>query len=161
VELIRQSGESLADGIAILELHGFNVTAADLGHALGLEDKTVSRHINLTVDLLLVRWLAPLHAIVGKRLVCASGMVHSLLELDAADAVIGHPRSGGRRQLGGLRDRKPYGGGATGLPGLVLSHRRWGRAGSGAGVARSAALGDSGEAQPPPPPGQGLPSGPR
>jgi predicted AAA+ superfamily ATPase len=56
---------------------------------------------NLVVDLLLVRQLAPFHANVGKRLVRAPevlvrdcGLVHTLLGLDDAEAVLGHPVTG-------------------------------------------------------------------
>ena len=57
--------------------------------------------LNLLVDQLLVRQLAPFHANVGKRLVRApevlvrdSGLVHTLFGLDDAEAVLGHPVTG-------------------------------------------------------------------
>lgn len=75
--------------------------AAALGRALGVEGKTVTRYLDLLVDLLLVRRLAPLHANVGKRLVRSpkvfvrdSGLVHTMLGLDDGDAVLGHPVAG-------------------------------------------------------------------
>ena len=74
---------------------------AALGRALGVEGKTVTRYLDLLVDLLLVRRLAPLHANVGKRLVRSpkvfvrdSGLVHTLLGLADGDAVLGHPVAG-------------------------------------------------------------------
>ena len=42
-----------------------------------------------------------------------SGLVHTLLGLVDAEAVLGHPVD--RVQLGGLRDRNPAGRGARGL----------------------------------------------
>jgi predicted AAA+ superfamily ATPase len=57
--------------------------------------------LNLLVDQLLVRQLAPFHANVGKRLVRAPevlvrdcGLVHTLFGLDDAEAVLGHPVTG-------------------------------------------------------------------
>jgi predicted AAA+ superfamily ATPase len=80
---------------------GSLLNAAGLGRALGVEGKTVTRYLDLLVDLLLVRRLAPLHANVGKRLVRSpkvivrdSGLVHTLLGLDDGDAVLGHPVAG-------------------------------------------------------------------
>ncbi|MFM7238840.1 MAG: ATP-binding protein [Cyanobium sp.] len=94
-ETLRRFWTMLAHGQASL----FN--AAALGRALGVDGKTVSRYLDLLVDLLLVRRLAPLHANVGKRLVRSpklfvrdSGLVHTLLGLDDGDAVLGHPVAG-------------------------------------------------------------------
>ncbi|WP_322781621.1 ATP-binding protein [Synechococcus sp. CBW1107] len=77
------------------------LNAAALGRALGVDGKTIRHYLDLLVDLLLVRQLQPLHANTGKRLVKApkiyvrdSGLVHTLLGLDSADAVLGHPVAG-------------------------------------------------------------------
>lgn len=77
------------------------LNAAALGRALGVDGKTIRHYLDLLVDLLLVRQLQPLHANAGKRLVKApkvyvrdSGLVHTLLGLDSADAVLGHPVAG-------------------------------------------------------------------
>ena len=76
--------------------------AAHLARSLGVGGATVARYLDLLVDLLLIRRLAPFHANVGKRLVKSpkvylrdSGIVHALLGLDDRDAVLGHPVAGG------------------------------------------------------------------
>ncbi len=109
-ETLRRFWTMLAHG------QGSLLNAAELGRSLGVDGKTVGRYLDLLVDLLLVRRLPPLLANVGKRLVRSpkvlvrdSGLVHTLLGLGDATAV----------------------------------------------------LGDRGEAQPQPPPRQGLPSSPR
>jgi hypothetical protein len=91
-ETLRRFWTMLAHGQASL------LNAAQLGRALAVDGRTVGRYLDLLVDLLLVRRLPPLQANVGKRLVRSprvlvrdSGLVHSLLGLDDADAVMGHP----------------------------------------------------------------------
>ena len=85
--------------VALLINHLLN--AADLARALGVDGKTVASYLDLLVDLLLVRRLAPWHANAGKRLVKApkvyirdSGLVHALLGLGDAEALLGHPVAG-------------------------------------------------------------------
>jgi predicted AAA+ superfamily ATPase len=75
--------------------------AAALARSLSVDGKTISRYLDLMVDLLLVRRLPPYHANVRKRLVKApkiyvrdTGLVHTLLQLDALDALVGHPSVG-------------------------------------------------------------------
>jgi predicted AAA+ superfamily ATPase len=94
-ETLRRFWTMLAHGQASL------LNAAQLGRALGVDGRTVGRYLDLLVDLLLVRRLAPFHANGGKRLVRApkvlvrdSGLVHTLLGLDDAEAVLGHPVAG-------------------------------------------------------------------
>ncbi|GDX74223.1 ATPase [Cyanobium sp.] len=94
-ETLRRFWTMLAHG------QGSLLNAAELGRALGVDGKTVGRYLDLLVDLLLVRRLPPLHANVGKRLVRSpkvlvrdSGLVHVLLGLADADAVLGHPVAG-------------------------------------------------------------------
>lgn len=77
------------------------LNAAALGRSLGVDGKTIRHYLDLLVDLLLVRQLPPLVANAGKRLVKApkvyirdSGLVHTLLGLDGAEAVLGHPVAG-------------------------------------------------------------------
>jgi uncharacterized protein len=77
------------------------LNAAALGRSLGVDGKTICHYLDLLVDLLLVRQLQPLVANAGKRLVKApkvfvrdSGLVHTLLGLECADAVLGHPVAG-------------------------------------------------------------------
>lgn len=74
------------------------LNAADLARSLGIDVRTTNRYIDLLVDLLLVRRLPPWHANVGKRIVRSpkiyvrdSGLVHALLGITNADALLGHP----------------------------------------------------------------------
>jgi uncharacterized protein len=75
--------------------------AAGLARGLAIDGKTVTRYLDLMVDLLLVRRLTPHHGNAGKRLVRSpkiyvrdSGLVHTLLRLDDAEQVLGHPVCG-------------------------------------------------------------------
>ena len=77
------------------------LNASELGRSLGVDGKTVASYLDLLVDLLLVRRLAPWHVNVGKRLVKSprvyvrdSGLVHALLGLESLDDVLGHPVAG-------------------------------------------------------------------
>ena len=70
------------------------LNASSLATALDVDGKTVARYIDLLVDVLLVRRLTPYVPNVRKRLVKSprlyvrdSGLVHSLLGLDDAEAV--------------------------------------------------------------------------
>jgi predicted AAA+ superfamily ATPase len=94
-ETLRRFWTMLAHG------QGSLLNAAELGRSLGVDGKTVGRYLDLLVDLLLVRRLPPLLANMGKRLVRSpkvlvrdSGLVHTLLGLGNADAVLGHPVAG-------------------------------------------------------------------
>lgn len=76
--------------------------AASLARSLGLDGKTIASYLDLLVDLLLVRRLAPWHRNVGKRLVKTpkiyvrdSGLVHALLGLTTLHDLLGHPVVGG------------------------------------------------------------------
>ena len=75
--------------------------AAAFARSLAVDGKTVARYVDLLADLLLVRRLPPFHANVRKRLVKSpkvyvrdSGIVHTLLRLDDAEDVLGHPIAG-------------------------------------------------------------------
>ncbi len=77
---------------------GTLLNASRLAMGLSVTSPTVSRYIDLLVDLLLVRRLAPFHANTGKRLVKSpkiyvrdSGLVHALLGIAEHDALAGHP----------------------------------------------------------------------
>ena len=74
------------------------LNASELGRALAISTQTVTRYIDLLVDLLLVRRLRPYHASVGKRLVKVpkvyvrdSGLLHALLNIETLDRLSGHP----------------------------------------------------------------------
>ncbi|MGC1164622.1 MAG: ATP-binding protein [Solirubrobacterales bacterium] len=78
------------------------LNAAQLARGLGVSGATVSHYLDLMVDLLLVRRLAPRLANAGKRLVRSpkvyvrdSGLAHALLGLADKEAVLGHPVAGG------------------------------------------------------------------
>ena len=77
---------------------GTLLNASRLASSLMISAPTVTRYIDLLVDLLLVRRLAPFHGNVGKRLVRSpkvyvrdSGLVHALLGIENHDTLAGHP----------------------------------------------------------------------
>lgn len=74
------------------------LNASRLAAALNMTSPTVSRYIDLLVDLMLVRRLQPFNANDGKRLVKSpkvyvrdSGVVHALLGLRTFDDLLSHP----------------------------------------------------------------------
>jgi predicted AAA+ superfamily ATPase len=74
------------------------LNASRLAAALMISSQTVTRYIDLLVDLLLVRRLRPFHSNAGKRLVKSpkvfvrdSGIVHGLLGIADYNALSGHP----------------------------------------------------------------------
>ncbi len=78
------------------------LNAAQLARGLGVSGTTIAHYLDLMVDLLLVRRLAPRLGSAGKRLVRSpkvyvrdSGLVHALLGLADKEAVLGHPIAGG------------------------------------------------------------------
>jgi uncharacterized protein len=77
------------------------LNAAQLARGLGVSGTTIAHYLDLMVDLLLVRRLAPHLPNVGKRLVRSpkvyvrdSGLLHALLGLADKEAVLGHPVAG-------------------------------------------------------------------
>ena len=80
---------------------GTLLNASRLAASLGLSGRTVGRYLDLMVDLLLVRRLAPWSANQGKRLVRSpkiyvrdSGLLHALLNLGDREQLLGHPVAG-------------------------------------------------------------------
>jgi len=74
----------------------FNAT--QIGNGLSASGQTVSRYLDLMVDLMLVRRLQPWHANIRKRLVKSpksyirdSGILHTLLGIQTLDGLLGHP----------------------------------------------------------------------
>jgi predicted AAA+ superfamily ATPase len=74
---------------------------AVLARSLAIDVRTVGRYLDLLVDLLLVRRLAPWSGNVGKRLVRSpklyvrdSGVLHALLGLSSLEDVLGHAVAG-------------------------------------------------------------------
>jgi uncharacterized protein len=77
---------------------GSMLNASRLATGLSISSPTVSRYIDLLVDLLLVRRLVPYHANLGKRLVKSpkiyvrdSGLLHALLSVPTMTALNDHP----------------------------------------------------------------------
>lgn len=77
------------------------LNAAALARALAVDGKTVAAYLDLLVDLLLVRRLAPWHGNVRKRLVKApkiyvrdSGLAHALLGIGEREGLLAHPVAG-------------------------------------------------------------------
>lgn len=77
---------------------GGMLNASQLATALMASAQTVTRYIDLLVDLLLVRRLRPFHSSQGKRLVKSprvyvrdSGIVHALLNIGDRTTLAGHP----------------------------------------------------------------------
>jgi len=77
---------------------GTLLNASKLAASLAISAPTVTRYVDLLVDLLLVRRLMPFHSNTGKRMVKApkvfvrdSGLVHALLGIEDANALAGHP----------------------------------------------------------------------
>ena len=77
------------------------LNAAALARSLAVDGKTVAGYLDLLVDLLLVRRLVPWHGNLRKRLVKSpkvyvrdSGIVHALLGVADAEALLAHPVAG-------------------------------------------------------------------
>lgn len=77
---------------------GTLLNASRLASGLSLTAPTITKYIDLLIDLLLVRRLPPLHANIGKRLVKSpkvyvrdSGLVHALLGIADYNDLAGHP----------------------------------------------------------------------
>jgi predicted AAA+ superfamily ATPase len=78
------------------------LNASRLASGLSLTAPTVTKYIDLLVDLLLIRRLKPYHGNLGKRLVKSpkvyirdSGLLHALLGIRNYNELAGHPVAGG------------------------------------------------------------------
>ena len=85
----------------LAHVQGGLFNAAQLARGLAVDGKTVTRYLDLLVDLLLVRRLQPYQSNIGKRLVKSpkvyirdSGIVHALLGIEDREALFGHPVAG-------------------------------------------------------------------
>ena len=95
----RIAAETLRRFWTMLAHHqGRLLNTAQFARNLGVDVKTASSYLDLLVDLLLVRRLAPWHANLGKRLVKSpkvlvrdSGLVHALLGIPDLDTLLSHP----------------------------------------------------------------------
>ncbi len=77
---------------------GSMLNASELARSLQVSTQSVTRYIDLLVDLLLVRRLPPYRANLGKRLakspkvyVRDSGLLHALLNIDSMNNLLRHP----------------------------------------------------------------------
>jgi len=82
----------------LAHVQGGLFNAAQLARGLAVDGKTVTRYLDLLVDLMLVRRLQPYQANIGKRLVRSpkvfirdSGIVHALLNIESHEDLLGHP----------------------------------------------------------------------
>lgn len=81
--------------------HGQTWNAADPARALGVSESTTRRYLDLLTDAFMVRQLQPFHANLRKRQVKApkiyvrdTGLLHQLLGIESAKALLDHPRVG-------------------------------------------------------------------
>jgi len=86
----------------LAHLQGSVLNASHLARNLDVSGVTISRYLDLMVDLLLVRRLKPWTFNIGKRLIRSpkiyvrdSGIAHALLNIAAYNDLLGHPVSGG------------------------------------------------------------------
>jgi predicted AAA+ superfamily ATPase len=85
----------------LAHVHGGVLNSSELGRAFGVADTTVRRYLETLEATFMVRCLRPYHANLSKRQVKApkvylsdSGLLHTLLDIDTADQLAGHPRVG-------------------------------------------------------------------
>lgn len=78
------------------------LNASKFSASLGVSSPTITKYLDLLVDLLLVRRLPPFYANTGKRLVKSpkvyirdTGLLHALLGIVSMDDLMGHPVIGG------------------------------------------------------------------
>lgn len=84
--------------IMLAHLQGTQLNVSRLASALGISGQSVTRYIDLLVDLFLVRRLLPWHSNAGKRLTRSpkvylrdSGILHALLNINSMDDLFSHP----------------------------------------------------------------------
>jgi predicted AAA+ superfamily ATPase len=81
--------------------HGQTWNGSELGRALGVSDKTVSRYLDILEGTYMAFRLQPWHTNLGKRevkspkvYVADSGILHSLLGIDSLSNLLAHPKCG-------------------------------------------------------------------
>ncbi len=81
--------------------HGHTLNASALARSFGISDATVRRYLDSLTSALVVRQLRPWHENLRKRQVKApkvyitdTGVLHTLLGLDSAEDLLGHPQVG-------------------------------------------------------------------
>ena len=94
-ELMRRFWRMLA------HLHGQLFNASAIAASLGVAASTTTRYLDHLCDALMVRRLEPHHINIGKRLVKSpkvyvrdSGLLHSLLNIQSVNDLLGHPSTG-------------------------------------------------------------------
>ena len=87
--------------LMLAHLHGGVLNSSELGRSFGVADTTVRRYLESLEATFMVRTLRPYHANISKRQVKApkvyvsdSGLLHSLLDIESANALEGHPKVG-------------------------------------------------------------------
>ena len=85
----------------VAHYHGQTWNAADPARTLGVSEPTARRYLDLLTDAFMVRQLQPWHANLRKRQVKSpkvyvrdSGLLHQLLGIDTAKALVSHPKLG-------------------------------------------------------------------
>ena len=85
----------------LAHLSGGLLNRSTLARSLDVNATTISRYLDLMVDLLLIRRLQPWHGNLGKRLTKSpkiylrdTGILHSLLAIDSREHLLGHPKLG-------------------------------------------------------------------
>jgi predicted AAA+ superfamily ATPase len=85
----------------LAHVHGGILNWSELGRSMGVTDMTVRRYLDLLAQTFQVRVLKPWHENIGKRQVKSpkvylrdSGILHSLLDIESARALSGHPKAG-------------------------------------------------------------------
>lgn len=81
--------------------HGQTWNAAEPARAMGVNESTIRRHLDLLTDAFMIRQLQPFHANLRKRQVKApkiylrdSGLLHNLLGIDSSKTLLTHPKLG-------------------------------------------------------------------
>ena len=81
--------------------HGGVLNSSELARAFGVADTTIRRYLETLEATFMVRLLRPFHANIAKRQVKApkvyvadSGLLHTLLDIERADDLEGHPKVG-------------------------------------------------------------------
>ena len=85
----------------VAHYHGQTWSAAEPARALGVNESTTRRYLDLLTDALMIRQLQPWHANLKKRQVRSpkvfvrdSGLLHQLLGIDSEKALVHHPKLG-------------------------------------------------------------------
>lgn len=85
----------------IAHYHGQIWSGAEFGRALGTAESTARRYLDILAGAYVVRIVPPWFENIGKRQVKSpkiyvrdSGLLHTLLGLDSAHALLGHPKAG-------------------------------------------------------------------